>query len=180
VTEVQYEGNSNKLASSNEGYAEVMARFYTYALANGADKLFYVNLRQPEFLAGAEQGGPGFSNLSAIYTFKGKKTKLFASHKLIAEKLSNFEEVEILKQSVTAENQVTRISLGIYKFKIKGKDVFVLFAGKKSKINPGDLPFEHKERLKITDIFGREKEIETRDLLEEVSESPIFVEKMAE
>jgi len=174
VTEVSFEASSAKLAASNEGYAEVMARAYGFALANGVDKLFYVNLQMPESLPNAAAGGPGFTNLSALFDSKGTKTKLYTAHRLFTEKLGGFESVQKLQEEVVQEERISRVNLGAYKFKKNGKNIYLFFAKDKTKIT---LPKELSGNVKVTDINGNEREMPVANLTNIFSTSPVFVEQ---
>ena len=47
VTEVQFQQAQQTQNYTNADFARILARSYIFALANGVDKLFYVNLRMP-------------------------------------------------------------------------------------------------------------------------------------
>ena len=141
----------------------LLTRSYIFALANGAEKLFYVNLRLPPFFPSEAEGGPGFSDLSTLIDSSGKPTPLFSAHQSIALKLGNFQEVETIKQQIRGKT----ILQGQYKFSRDDRVIHVLW-GK------GRLPSEIKGEVRVTDISGNEKII-TSDSIR-LTSSPIFIE----
>jgi len=163
ITEVQIEDRRDKKTSTE--YAASLARSYIFALANGAKKLFYVNLRLPRDIPPEEEGGPGFSDLSTLVNSFGRLTPLFYAHQTIALKLEDFDRVEKIKEKVSGKT----ILEGQYKFFKDNRIIYVLW-GK------GSPPPEIEGEVKVTDISGSEK-ILTSDSIQ-LTNSPIFVEKI--
>jgi hypothetical protein len=163
ITEVQIEDRKKKKTPPE--YAAYLARSYIFALANGAKKLFYVNLRLPEHLPPEEDGGPGFSDLSTLVDSSGDLTPLFYAHRTIALKLEDFKRVEKIRERVRGKT----ILKGQYRF-IKDRKVIYVLWGR------GKLPSEIEGKVKVTDISGSEK-ILTSDSIR-LTNSPIFVEKI--
>ena len=161
ITEVQIEDRKDKKTSAQ--YADSLARSYIFALANGAEKLFYVNLRLPQFLPSEAEGGPGFSDLSTLIDLSGQPTPLFYTQRTIALKLGSFQEVETIKQQIRGKT----ILEGQYRFTKDDRVIYVLW-GK------GRLPSQIKGEVKVTDISGNEKII-TSDSIR-LTSSPIFVQ----
>ncbi|MFQ6066249.1 MAG: hypothetical protein ACE5K3_03105 [bacterium] len=163
VTEVQIEDRKRKRTPAE--YAASLARSYIFALANGAKKIFYVNLRLPEHLPPEEEGGPGFSDLSTLVDSSGNLTPLFYAHCTIASKLEDFQRVEKIKERVRGRT----ILEGRYRFLKNNKAVYVLWGR-------GKLPSEIEGKVRVTDISGSE-EILTSDSIR-LTSSPVFVEKI--
>jgi len=161
ITEVQIEDRIDKKAPAQ--YADSLARSYIFALANGAEKLFYVNLRLPQFLPSEAEGGPGFSDLSTLIDLSGKPTPLFYAQRTIALKLGSFQEVETIKQQIRGKT----ILQGQYRFSKDDRVIYVLW-GK------GRLPSEIKGEVRVTNISGNDKII-TSDSIR-LTSSPIFIE----
>jgi len=163
ITEVQIEDRKKK--KTPKEYAASLARSYIFALANGAKKFFYVNLRLPEHLPPEEEGGPGFSDLSALVDSSGNLTPLFYAHRTIALKLGDFQKVEKIRERVRGKT----ILEGQYRFLKDNRVIYVLWSR-------GKLPSEIEGKVKVTDISGSEK-ILTSDSIR-LTNSPIFVEKI--
>lgn len=163
ITEVQIEDRRDKKTSTE--YAASLARSYIFALANGARKLFYVNLRLPEHLPSQEEGGPGFSDLSTLVDSSGNLTPLFYAHLTVVLKLEDFHKVEKIKEKISGKT----ILEGQYRFFKDNRVIYVLW-GK------GSPSSEIEGEVKVTDISGSEK-ILTSDSIQ-LTDSPIFVEKI--
>ncbi|TKJ46489.1 hypothetical protein CEE34_08640 [Candidatus Aerophobetes bacterium Ae_b3a] len=161
ITEVQIEDRMDKKTPAQ--YADSLARSYIFALANGAEKLFYVNLRLPQFLPSQAEGGPGFSDLSTLIDLSGKPTPLFYAQRTIPLKLGSFQEVETIKQQIRGKT----ILEGQYRFSKDDRVIYVLW-GK------GRLPSQIKGEVRVTNISGNDKII-TSDSIR-LTSSPIFVQ----
>lgn len=162
VTEVEF-GLHTAKENSPEELARVLARSYVYALANGAEKLFYVQLKMPKHLPPKKEGGPDFIEAAALITADGHKQPIYFAHQTVARKLGRFQSVEKLKEKVKG----TRILKGQYKFIVEGRPVYVLWGS-------GPLPEEIKGRVKVTDFLGREEIKDASQVT--LSESPVYVE----
>ncbi len=173
VTEVQIEDRQDK--KSEEYYAQSLARSYIFALANGVDKFFYVNLRLPERGLPAEgEGGPGFSDLSTLISEEGQKQPLFYAHQTIEEKLDQPISVEKIKEDVEpavsdGHSGSRKVLVGQYKFKLGDKTVYALWG-------TGETPAEISGKIKVTYLDGEEKEMNASEL--SLTENPVFVEKL--
>ena len=162
VTEVQYQQSHQTQDYTNEDFAKIMARSYIYALANGVDKLFYVNIKMPPLFGG---GGPPFDERSALITDSGGNSDLFYAHLTIAEilgELSPDDTVEIINENVGE----WFIEEGQYKFIIDGQTVYALWGS-------GSLPGEITGEIRVIDITGAETLTDAASLI--LSDSPIFV-----
>ena len=161
ITEVELEDREQK-RSSNREYAASLVRAYCFGLANGAEKLFYVNFIMPANLPSDEEGGPGFTKLSALVTSDGKKQEMFYAHKNLAKLIDNFSSIETIKQQI-GDREVTE---GQYKFIVNKKPIYVLWGG-------GAIPQEIKGKVKVIDILGNQKEVDVNQI--QLSKEPIFV-----
>lgn len=161
VTEVQYQQAQQTQDYSAEDFAKILARSYIFALANGVDKLFYVNIKLPP----VRQGVP-FDERSALIKDNGDKSPLFYAHLTVANmlgELSESDEVEILKEKVGDWS----IEDGQYRFNINGKTIYALWGN-------GSLPPEINGEVKVTEISGVSRVIDSATL--NLNDSPIFVE----
>jgi len=161
ITEVQIEDRIDK--KTPREYADSLARSYIFALANGAEKLFYVNLRLPEHLPSEAEGGPGFSDLSTLIDLSGQPTPLFYAQRTIALKLANFQKIKKIKEKIRGKI----ILEGQYRFINDDRVIYVLW-GK------GRLPSEIKGKVKVADISGSEKILTSGSI--RLTSSPIFIE----
>ncbi|MGY4707351.1 hypothetical protein ACVNPS_06305 [Candidatus Bipolaricaulota sp. J31] len=162
VTEVQF-GLHTAGDDSPEELARVLARSYVYALANGVEKLFYVQLKMPENLPPKEEGGPGFIEAAALLTADGRKQPIYFAHRTVARKLGCFQWVEKIKERVEGP----RIVEGQYRFIVEGKPVYVLWGS-------GPLPEGIGGRVRVTDFLGRETIMDASELI--LTDSPVYVE----
>lgn len=174
VTEVQIEGRKDK--KTEEYYAESLARSYIFALANGIDKLFYVNLKLPQGgLPPEEKGGPGFSDLSTLISQAEEEQPLFYTHKTIAEILDQPFTVEKIREDVSdsaapeGNGGNRRILVGQYKFIINGKTIYALWGD-------AEIPVEIGGKVRVTYLDGKTKELDAGELVQD--EGPIFIEKL--
>jgi len=161
VTEVQFQQAHQTENYSNEDFAKILARSYVFALTNGVEKLFYVNIKMPP----VRQGVP-FDERSALIKDNGDKSPLFYAHLTVAEMLGDLgssDEVEILKEKVGDWH----IEEGQYKFTIGGKVVYALWGG-------DSLPAEISGNVEITEISGASRVTDAATL--KLSDSPIFIE----
>ncbi|MBA7626958.1 hypothetical protein ES703_34419 [subsurface metagenome] len=164
VTEVQYQQAHQTQDYSNEDFAKILARSYIFALANGVDKLFYVNLRMPPV-----RHGVPFDERSALIKDNGDKSILFQAHLTVANmlgELSEGDEVEIIREKIGGWS----IEEGQYRFDIGGKTIYALWGS-------GPLPpaICGTARLIVTEISGEQREADPAAL--KLTDSPIFVEK---
>ena len=162
VTEVQFQQSHETQDYNNEDFAKILARSYIYALANGIDKLFYVNIKMPPIFGG---GGPPFDERSALIRDNGEKSALFDAHATIAGILGDLSEddtVEIISERVGDWH----IEEGQYKFTINGRTIYALWGS-------GTLPDEITGEVRVIDITGAETVTDSASL--SLSDSPIFI-----
>jgi hypothetical protein len=162
VTEVQYQQSHQTQNYDNEDFAKILARSYIFALANGVEKLFCVNIKMPPRAGGS---GPPFDERSALITDSGEKSALFYAHLTVAEilgELSADDAVEIISESVGDWH----IDAGQYKFTINGTTIYALWGH-------GSLPAEISGEVRLIDITGTETLTEAASVI--LSDSPVFV-----
>jgi hypothetical protein len=161
VTEVQFQQAHQTESYTNEEFAKILARSYIFALANGVDKLFYVNIKMPPF---ADEGIP-FDERSALFKDNGEKSALFHAHSTVAEilgELSEGDQVEKIKERIGSWS----IDEGQYRFDIKGRTVYALWG-------TGAPPSEIAGEVRVIEITGAERVTDSASL--RLSDSPIFV-----
>ncbi len=163
ITEVQFQQAPETINYTNEDFARVLAHSYIFALANGVDKLFYVNLKIP---SGHNSGIP-FDERSALITNKGEKSPLFQAHLTISNMLGDLDlgggdTVEIIRERVGG----WFIEEGQYKFTINGKIIYALWGG-------GSLPAGITGQVRVIDITGTETIYDAASL--QLTDSPIFI-----
>jgi hypothetical protein len=161
VTEVQYQQSRQTKGYTNEDFAKILARSYIFALANGVDKLFYVNIQMPPVY----DANIPFGEESALFSNDGDQNSLFQAHATIAGLLGNLKSgdtVEVISERVGS----WYIEEGHYKFNIDGKTVFALFGG-------GKVPAEISGQITVLDIDGVETMMEASEV--RLSDSPIFI-----
>ncbi|MBN1693735.1 MAG: hypothetical protein JW845_09320 [Dehalococcoidales bacterium] len=163
VTEVQYQQAQQTQGYTNEEFAKILARSYIFALANGVDKLFYVNIRMPP---GDHLGTP-FDERSALITDDGELSSMFYAHLTISDilgalDLDDGDTVEIIKETVDDWFIVN----GQYKFTVGGRTVYALWGS-------GSLPAEITGEVRVIDITGTETIVDVASI--HLTDSPIFI-----
>ena len=140
-----------------------MARSYIFALANGVEKLFYVNLVKAQF----DPGAP-FDERSALLNGSLQKTPMFYTHRTIVEMLGDLDAddtVEIFTEKVGPWS----IDTGQYKFVVDGKPIYALWGN-------GPLPPEIHGTVKITKMSGQAHTADAATVA--LSAEPIFIEPL--
>jgi len=161
VTEVQFQQSDQTQNYTAEDFAKILARSYIFALANGVDKLLYVNIKMPPHA----QGVP-FDQRSALIDDQGNKTPLFYAHLTIARMLGDLskdDHVDIMREHVGSWH----VDEGEYKFTIDGKTIYALWG-------TGSLPAGITGQVKVTNMSGKQNTVEASSI--RLSDSPIFVE----
>lgn len=167
VTETQF-GDLVGEPTDLEAFENLIARSTIFALAQGADKLFFIE----NWLFWDTEKDP-----ENKLKFDSQATKS-STHKVylnLIDKLNSFDKIEVLTEDYT-ENSTdvdgTTLNIGHYKF-IDGDDiVYVLIGGEQlpeELINWGE--------LKVTDIYGETRTVFGGDS-SILSNSPIFVENL--
>ena len=162
VTEVQYQQSHQTQNYTNEDFANILARSYIFALANGIDKLFYVNIKMPLLFGG---GGPPFDERSALITDNGESSSLFYAHLTVAGilgELGTDYTVDIIRESVGE----WFIEEGQYKFVIDGQTIYALWGS-------SSLPDEITGEVRVIDVIGGETLTDASSV--SLTDSPIFI-----
>ena len=161
ITEVQFQQAHQTQDYSAEEFAKILARSYIFALANGVDKLFYVNIKLPP----VKHGVP-FDERSALIEDNGDKSPIFYAHLTVANMLGELGEgdkVTTIREKIGSWS----IDEGQYMFNLGGKTVYALWGA-------GPLPGEITGKVKVTEITGKQRV--TDSAIVELSDSPIFIE----
>jgi hypothetical protein len=174
VTEAQY-GELDKPPKNTEEFDKLIARSSVFALAQGADKLFLIEnwvfwdnedtFKPPEEEKNekGKKGPPPKIDLTDSSTHK--------VYLNLVDKVNNFEKIEVLNEKYhenPSDYEGATSEVGHYKF-INGKNVVYVLWGEGSAVAP-----EISGKLKVTDIYGESKIMDSKDL--SLSDSPVFVE----
>ncbi len=170
ITEVQF-GNLMEKPDNLEEFEKLLAKASVFSLAQGADKLFYIenwifwddkNMLEPPKDDKGKKEPPPKPDLTNNSTHK--------VYLNLVNKINNFDKVEIIKEDFFENKQkgggATSI-IGQYKFINGDKAVYVLWG-------EAGLPSEISGKVKVTDIYGESSEIDANDII--LSDKPIFVE----
>lgn len=181
VTEAQYGDLQDKPKNLSE-FEKLMARSSIFALAQGADKIFLIEnwtrwdekdaYKEPE-IKDKEEG----VDYQEKKEPKEPKPKIDLSanttHKVylnLIKMVNKFDKVEKLNEKYV-ENQYkgdgATSQIGQYKFTYKNKAIYVLWG-------QAALPAEITGIVKVTDIYGTSKEVDSSAIT--LSDSPVFVE----
>lgn len=192
ITEVQF-GQLMEKPKDLQAFERLMAKSSVFALAHGADKLFYIEnwtmWDNPDAFKPPEEENKDGKDKKE----KGPKPKLDlennSTHKVylnLVDKTNSFDKIEILKEEFTeskGDNDGATSRIGQYKFIKGGKVVYVLWG-------QAELPEEitagpkcgtgakcpGANKVKVTDIYGVSQETDANAI--QFSDFPIFVEKI--
>ena len=144
---------------SQDQWSVVLVQSFVQAFGRGATKLFYIGLdnstpTEPNSLLVNCRVQPGAGRNAPFNPADCQRQKPFYAYKTMVDKLDYFDSVR-------------EIAPGQYRFSVHGRKVYVLWGGQ-------PLPAEIKGKVKITDIYGREREAAAADIM--LSGSPIYVE----
>ena len=182
ITEVQF-GDLMGKPKDLEKFEETIVRASVFALAKGADKLFYIE----NWLSWNDQPEPGGKKDKGMKEVTepekdkspGKKEDKFSkelessTHKVylnLVAKINSFEKIEVLNEKYyenPSDYEGATSNIGHYKF-INGKKAIYVLWGKAS------VPSQIKGKVIVTDIWGEEKEIDASKIT--LTDTPIFVE----
>lgn len=161
VTEVQFQQARQTEGYTAPDFAKTLARSYIFALANGAEKLFYVNIKMPPVKSGLP-----FDESSALIRDSGEESPVFYAHLTVAEKLGDLkagDRVEIIREKIGSWS----IEEGQYRFIINGRIMYALWG-------TGTPPPEIAGKIRVTQISGEQKIMDSGSL--SLTDSPVFVE----
>jgi len=181
ITEVQY-GELQEEPKDIEEFNQLIARSTVFALALGADKLFYIeNWLTWGKAKIPEQEGAGKEKIQGEKDEKAAGPQLMETdpndptqktYLNLVQKINSFGSIETIKEEYKenpADNEGASSTIGQYKF-VKGDSTIYVLWGK------ADLPPEISGRVKITDIYGDVEEIDASEI--KLTGDVIFVEKM--
>ena len=176
VTEVQF-GELMDKPKDIEGFNRTLAKSSVFALAQGADKLFYIENWTTWDNPGAFK--PSKEDEKDKEAKKEPKPKIDltnnSTHKVylnLITNLNSFDKVEILREKFTEgkdDNSGATSQIGQYKF-VNGDRVVYLLWGS------AQLPAEISGKVKVTDIYGESQEMDAGSI--KLSDTPIFMEKL--
>lgn len=161
ITEVQF-GSLTKEPSDLEGLEILIVKASVFSLAQGADKLFYIE----NWTHWNNEG-----NWDKKIDFE--EVKNMSTHKVylnLVDKINSFDEVVAIKEDYIEYEHDTEGShseIGQYKFVNREEVVYVLWG-------EAEIPPEISGEVKVTDIYGGSETMDANDL--ELSDVPIFVE----
>ena len=170
VTEVQF-GELMEGPKDLTSFENTFVRSSIFALAHGADKLFFIenwttwddkNAFKPPEERDGKKGPPPKIDLSESSTHQ--------VYLNLVDKINNFEKVEKIEEKYTVGKgdwQGATSQLGQYKF-INGDEVVYVLWGEAS------VPSEISGKIKVTDIYGKSTVIDAKNL--SLTDSPVFVE----
>ncbi|MBI4296498.1 MAG: hypothetical protein HY667_05225 [Chloroflexi bacterium] len=161
ITEVQFQQARQTQGYTAADFAKVLARSYIFALANGVEKLFYVNIRMPPVKSGVP-----FTEDSALIDDRGEKSPIFYAHLTVANMLgglSHSDSVQTIREKVGDWS----IDEGQYKFNVNSNTIYALWG-------TGAPPPEITGNVKVTEISGEQRAIDASAL--RLTDSPVFVE----
>lgn len=140
-----------------EEWANVIVRSYIYSFGEGVDKLFYVGLDE----------SPGDPESWLLYTESEKKPH--RAKEGPKKRQATFYAFKTMVEKIDYFTAVRKLGKGKYKFTVKGKPVYVLWA-------PGPVPTEITGTVLVTNIRGYTRKIDATSIT--LTESPIFVEPL--
>lgn len=172
VTEAQIGWLMDKPADLG-AFERLLAKASIFSLAQGADKLFYIEnwttWDNPEAFKPDKDKNKGKKEPPPkIDLSKNTTQKVYLN---LIDKVNGSDKVEVIKEDfiVGGSEQEGAISIiGQYKFTLGNKVVYVLW-GK------SELPPEITGTVRVTDIYGDAEEKNAGDII--ISDLPIFIEK---
>lgn len=162
ITEIQYGSLMGKPDDlhSLEQFETLMVKSSVFALALGADKLFYI------------ENWLHWNGKEGWEKEKGANTDT-STHKVylnLVDKINSFDRVEKIKEEFV-ENQEDHdgatSKVGQYKFVFDSHAVYVLWG-------EAELPAEISGDIKVIDIYGKSRAMKAEDLI--LSDEPLFVD----
>ena len=182
ITEVQF-GELAERPDDLKGFEVLMAKSSVFSLAQGADKLFYID----NWLFWDEDGSQNkeenmLEEDKSIEMSKEDQNMAVSreqldssTHKVylnLIDKINQYDKIETLKEEYTENDNNSdgaTSQIGQYKF-INGSDIVYVLWGN------AEIPSEITGQIKVPDIYGESQEMAAESLtLEDV---PVFVEKL--
>ena len=170
ITEVQY-GELTKKPEDLKSFEVLMAKSTILALAQGADKLFYIdNWLSWDQIRAVEK--PEEKEKEEKLKINSEKFES-STHKVylnLVNKINNFDKIEKIKEEIIANPEDfdgSTSNIGQYRFISGKKEIYVLWGA-------AEVPDEISGKIKVTDIYGKSRKINANAL--KLSDEPIFVE----
>lgn len=164
ITEIQF-GEEVAPGATPKEMADVLGRSFIYALANGAEKLFYVQLRMPP--GESELGGSAFVESASLVGGEAERLPAYYAYLTILGKLDSFEKVQKIEERVWRG----QVEIGKYRFIVDGKPIYALW-------NEGE-KLAASGTARVTDLQGHEQQmVELSKIV--LTASPLFVESEVE
>ena len=185
LTEVQF-GELMDKPYDVGAFERLMVRASVFSLAQGADKLFYIETwmfwDQPDIFEEPKEKPEG-DIMEEKKDDKDMKNKLkdneeilnSSTHKVylnLVDKINKFDKIETIKEEYVENDYemdggATSV-IGQYKFILGEKEIYVLWG-------QSDLPEELSGEVNVTNIYGDIEKKNIEDIV--LSDEPIFVEK---
>ena len=146
ITELQI-GDLTDVPKDTTDFDRLLVRSSVFSLALGADKLFHI-----------------------VNWGKGVESETDKAYETLVNYLNSFDSLEILEQTYTEhESEYDGLSsiVGHYKFTKDGEVFYVLWGGT-------ELPEEIMGTIKVTDVYGSSKTIDSTELT--LTDDPVYVE----
>lgn len=163
ITEVQYGQLTEKPQDLRE-MEVLMAKSTVFALAKGAEKLFYIS----NWLQwGGKEKWDDPENMKK--NLDGSTQKVYLN---LVDKVNNFDKVETIKEEYREnpmEMDGATSVIGQYRFTSGAKNIYVLWG-------EAELPSEISGKVKVTDIYGKSTQIDAKNI--KLTNEPIFVEEL--
>jgi len=175
VTEAQYGSLQDEPEDKGE-FEELMARSTVFTLAQDAEKIFLIE--NWIFWGDKDSLNPDMDEKDKDKKEEKPKPDLSnnTTHKVylnLLEKVNNFDSVEMLSEEFNQnprDGAGATTDIGQYEFISGDKSVYVLW-GENSTVAS-----EISGKIKVTDIYGASKEMDSNNLV--ITNSPVFVEKL--
>lgn len=173
VTEVQF-GELMEKPKDLTSFEKTLVRASVFTLAQGADKLFYIEnwttWDNPDAFKPPKEGEKDKKEPKPKIDLLNNSTHRVYLN--LVDKINSFDKIETLQEKFTEGKEDfsgATSQIGQYKFINGNKAVYVLWGN-------AELPAEISGKVKITDIYGESKEMDAKNIT--LSNDPIFVEKL--
>ena len=185
LTEVEFHGLMEK-PDDIGAFERLMVRSSVFALAQGAEKLFYIEnwmfWDNQDMLFEEKPEGDVMDEKEIKEDKKDKKDKFkdneealnSSTHKVyltLIDKLNEFDKVEAIKEEYIENNHMgdgATSVVGQYKFISGEKELYILWG-------QSDMPEELSGAVTVTNIYGESSKKNVEDI--ELSDEPVFVER---
>lgn len=155
-------GLVNRLQNlTEEEWSALLVKSFVEAFGRGATNLFYIGLDDStptetssllvncRHQAGRHRGGPGPFDPATC-----QKQKPFFAYKTLVEKVDYFQTAQ-------------KLADGQFRFSVDDSTVYVLWGS-------GPLPAEIQGQIRLTDIYGQQREVDASSL--DLTDVPVYIE----